>query len=106
MASFKNALEGMELQKVAKESFLDLWVCHHFKVLPTESRFLRLSESQKNLLFVGYLENPTSEQMHEAHNATALVPITDEDAESFKRLGYSEEQIANMKTNLEAASRG
>ncbi len=104
-ASFKNELEGTDLKEIIRESFLDVWICNHFKVLPTEHRFKELSEIQKHLLLVGYLESPTSEEMHAAYQQqdAAGATITEEDEKDFKNIGYTEEQIERMKQQLEAA---
>lgn len=75
-------------------------------VLPTDERFMKLSEVQKNLLFVGYLSHPTSEQLHTANYSTPEAAITDKDVERFSKLGYSAEQIERMRQQLEAARRG
>lgn len=72
-------------------------------MLPTEERFTKLTDLQKQLLFVGYLEHPTSEQLHAANWSADTDQVTDEDEEHFKDLGYTQEQIDRMKEQLEAA---
>jgi len=73
-------------------------------VLPTEERYKRLTENQKYLLYIGWLELPSSEQMKLWHDKKAGDPIiTDEDAKNFKNLGYTKDQIKHMKEQLQNA---
>jgi hypothetical protein len=89
---------------LAKEESLDLWVCHHFRVLPTEDRFKRLTEDQKVLLFFGWLENPSSDQLKRHHDRRATDPVIDDvAAENFKKRGYTSDQIKRMREQLENA---
>jgi hypothetical protein len=79
-------------------------VCHHFRVLPTDDRFKRLTENQKNFLFTGWLELPTSDQIKEWYTKRENEPVvSDEDAENFKKLGYTDAQIRHIKEQLENA---
>jgi len=94
----------VEPKAIARAVSLDLWVCHHFRVLPTEERYKRLTENQKYLLYIGWLELPSSEQMKLWHDKKAGDPIiTDEDAKNFKNLGYTKDQIKHMKEQLQNA---
>jgi len=74
-------------------------------VLPTDDRFKELSETQKNLLFVGYLEHPLSEDMHRGYQKQDDA-ITEETETDFAKLGYLPEQIAHIKEQVEAAKNG
>jgi len=106
VASFRNELEATNLKDAVRDESvrLDLWVINHFRVLPTDDRFKRLTENQKNLLFIGWLENPSSEQLKEWYDRKEDTPvITDEDAKNFEELGYRKEQIARMRDQLEKA---
>lgn len=77
---------------------------HHFRILPTDERYKQLTENQKYLLYFGWLELPTSDQIKEYHTKKAGDPlITDTDAKDFKKLGYSAKQIKRMKEQLENA---
>jgi len=82
-----------------------LWIINHFKVLPTEDRFKELTELQKNLIFVGYLEHPTSEQLHSAHYGAETTKVTKADEKSFGELGYSQEQINRIREQAEIIDR-
>ena len=103
-ASFKKELSVVNPKEAVRAVSLDLWVIHHFRVLPTEERFKRLTKNQKYLLYKGWLELPTSEQIKEYFTKRAGDPvITDDDASNFKKLGYTPEQIRRMKEQLENA---
>ena len=79
-------------------------MCHHFKILPTDERYKKLTENQKYLLYIGWLELPTSEQIKQWYAKKSGEPIiTDEDAENFRKLGYTSAQIKKMKEQLENA---
>lgn len=56
------------------------------------------------LLFYGYLENPTPEEMHKAYRDQSTGPSIDKrEADNLKKLGYSDEKIARMKEELKKA---
>ncbi len=94
----------MDPKEAVRAVSLDLWVCHHFRVLPTEERYKRLTENQKYLLYIGWLELPSSDQMKEWHDRKAGDPIiTEDDAKDFENLGYTKEQIKHMKEQLQNA---
>lgn len=84
---------------------LDLWICNHFQVLPTDERFKTLTDRQKILLFQGYLETPTSGQIHESHMMQLKQEeIWNEQREmELKRMGYTLEQIERIKDNYRKA---
>lgn len=79
-------------------------MCHHFRVLPTDERYKRLTDNQKNLLFFSWIELPSSDQIKAWHDKKAGDPVVSaEDEENFKNLGYSKEQIRRIKEQLENA---
>jgi len=79
-------------------------VCHHFRVLPTEERYKRLTENQKYLLYIGWLELPTSDQIKQWYVKKAGEPVvTEEDAKNFEKIGYSKAQIKRIREQLENA---
>ena len=89
---------------MVKELAVDLWICHHFKVLPTEDRFKRLTPRQKDLLYVSWTELPTSDQIKKWHADKKGNPVvTGEDAKQFRKLGYTPEQIKRIKEQLKNA---
>jgi len=95
----------VDLKRVAKSSLLDLWVCDHYRVLPTDERFLNLSDEQKNLLFVGYLERATDEAIYQSYHSKPEMAVTDEDADVLTKAGYSPAQIRRIRYNLEVAKK-
>lgn len=89
------------MKEAAREESLDLWILHHFRVLPTDDRFKRLTENQKVLLFFGWKELPTSDQIKQFFDRKQGDPVIDEGAEkSFRRIGYTPAQIRRMKEQL------
>lgn len=104
MTNFENAFAQADLKKVLQAEYLDLWVMEHFRVLPTDERFLKLSLKQKALLFTAFLELPTDEMLHMGHRLANRAPeIDDDEADNLKNLGYSDEQIKRMRAQLKAA---
>lgn len=94
----------MDPKAVARALNLDLWVCHHFRILPTDKRYKRLTENQKYLLYIGWLELPTSDQIKLWYTKKSGEPvISEEDETNFKKIGYTSAQIKRMKKQLENA---
>lgn len=94
----------MECMKaIINEVSLDLWICHHFRVLPTEGRFKRLTENQKRLLFYSFQEMPTDDELimdvriREDAERQALPP------DDLIKLGYTQEQIDRILHNIAIA---
>ena len=100
-ANFRNELETADLEELAREESLDLWVCHHFRVLPTDDRYKRLTNNQKVLLFFGWKTLPSSEQIKRFFDRKEGDPTIDKGtAANFKKLGYTATQIRRMKEQL------
>lgn len=100
-ANFRRELETATLEEVAREESLDLWVCHHFRVLPTDDRYKRLTGNQKVLLFVGWKTLPSSDQIKQFFDRKDSDPAIDKTtASNFRKLGYSQAQIRRMKEQL------
>ena len=92
------------MKTIVKEVSLDLWICNHFKVLPTEERFKKLTPNQKALLYTGWVELPTSDQIKKFYDSKDTDPvITKSDETNFKALGYTPAQLKRMKEQLENA---
>lgn len=73
-------------------------------MLPTDDRFKRLTPRQKDFLYLGWLELPTSDQIKEWYSKKKDDPVvTKEDAKNFQKLGYTAEQIKRMKEQLKNA---
>jgi len=72
--------------------------------LPTDDRFKKLSYEQKNLLFTGFLELPTAEQMKASYSADTRLPrIGVEEEQNLKNLGYSDKSIDRIRDQLKLA---
>jgi len=100
--NFRKSLEEVDPKAVIEAIRLDLWVIHHFRVLPTDHRFKSLTVNQKRLLLESWMNLPTSDQLKEYQYRTTEDPeITTKDEELFALAGYSPEQIARMKDQLE-----
>lgn len=93
----------MDLPEVAKAVALDLWICDHYKVLPTEDRYKQLSEQQKYLLFLGFVGQPTDEEMHASYRNSQTIGIGDREKKNLQGLGYTSAQILKMRKELEKA---
>lgn len=66
--------------------------------------FKRLTDNQKNLLFVSWCELPTSEDIKRWYTRRAGEPVISEsDAKDFQKLGYSKAQIGRIREQLENA---
>ena len=53
---------------------------------------------------MGWLENPTSEQMKRVYDKQSEAPIvTKDDEKDFIKRGYTKEQVKRIKENLENA---
>jgi len=73
-------------------------------VLPTDQRFLELSQKQKDLLFVSFLEMPTDSVMRQTHiESKRLAEIDDDTATNLKNLGYTDAQLAKIRAQLQLA---
>lgn len=92
------------MSAVAQATPLDAWIINHFKVLPTDERFIKLTERQKVYLFYTYLEFPTDEQLHKVHSQAKTVPqVTKDDIPAFTDMGYSPAQIRQINKDLKNA---
>jgi hypothetical protein len=91
---------------VVRASGLDLWVCHHFRVLPTDDRFKELSFRQKLLLFRSHEYLPTDDDLRYSSLVQRRARSESLPTGDLKRMGYTPEQIKRMKEQLEAAGQG
>jgi len=94
-----------DFKEIAQATILDTWVCQTFKVLPTDPRFMELTENQKTLLMVAHMENISSEDLynyakHMRYEKMQQVHIDDEEKDSLRALGYTDEQIDNMNDEI------
>lgn len=80
-----------------------MWICHHFKVLPTDKRFKDLTENQKELLLAGFIENPTDKEIMQYYRNMSKELINEDDIIAFKEMGYTQEQIDRIQKNMQIA---
>jgi hypothetical protein len=81
-----------------------LWVVEHYRVLPTDPRYKELTDDQIELLFVNFLTTLTPDEQRRFYiqklaeeQEEAQFPV-----EEFKKLGYSEEQLAEIREGVKA----
>lgn len=99
--NFQNSFKKTDWPQIVSNHRLDLWICHHFRVLPTEKRFKRLTEKQKVLLLHSWIELPTSEQLKAVnHDESRLPAIDDTTEENLLNVGYTQEQIDTIKEQI------
>lgn len=91
------------MKKIVKANSLDLWICHHFKVLPTDDRFKKLTNNQKDLLLAGFIENPTDKEIIQYHRNIEKEIVNEDDIEAFREGGYTEDQIERIQKNIQIA---
>ena len=91
------------MKEAAKAVALDLWICDRFDVLPTEERYKLLTDRQKYLLFQGFIERPQDDNIHRAYWISQRDTFSKRDEINLLGLGYTQEQLAKMKDELEKA---
>ena len=79
-----------------------MWVIHHFRVLPTDDRFLKLSDDVKMMLFYGWVELPNSDEIRAGYVERNRIEFTEQDALELLDYGYSPEQTARIRRELES----
>lgn len=73
-------------------------------MLPTDKRYLRLTERQKLLLFHGYVQRAPDEAIRESIARENTPLLGEGDKVNFvKVLGYTPEQVRRMEENLRRA---
>lgn len=87
-----------------QEVSIDLWICNYYRVLPTDEKFKRLTERQKELLLFSFLEQPSEMELHYAYRKRK----EKEDQfsinyDNLRKRGYTEEQIRRMRIEIEKA---
>ena len=102
MTNFASEFGATDISEVIQSQALDLWICNHYKVLPTDDRFKRLGDEQKYMLFKAYLEQPLSDEIHKAYRQSK--PTLDTTTENnLKKLGYTPEQLRRLQHEIEKA---
>jgi hypothetical protein len=79
-----------------------LWVIEHFRVLPTDERFVKLSESQVSLLYGSWLHSLPDDYVKREYWASKKekAPIKEKEEEALRDLGYSDDDIAAIKKEI------
>lgn len=74
----------------------------HFQVLPTEERYKKLTTDQVEVLFLNFLMSPTAEEYKNAYREGKREEQAEEDfpKEELEGMGYTEEEIEQMKQDL------
>ena len=71
-------------------------------MLPTDDRFKTLTEKQKELLLISFLEQPTEEQLHMAYQQSQKREADfNVNPTNLRKTGYSEEQIRRIRAELD-----
>jgi hypothetical protein len=78
----------------------------HFKVLPTDDRFKQLTDRQKELLWVGFLNGGDDNAMRSNYQEQQRndMEIDEQEEEDLLKCGYTKEKIARMKAELKKVS--
>lgn len=74
----------------------------HFQVLPTDSRYQKLTTDQIEVLFLNFLMSPTIEEYKTAYREGKREEQAEEDfpKEELEELGYTKEEIEQIKEDL------
>ena len=101
---FEKNLGKANFIEFVKDIALDLWVCNHYRVLPTDERYKKLHEEQKYLLFVGFLEQPLPEEIHSAYRQkNPSTHIKESELLSLEKCGYGSEAIEELRKQFKLA---
>jgi hypothetical protein len=87
------------LEGLSERTRIRLWTLEHFRKLPTEESYLKLTQEQCELLYLSYMVQATPEEVRdeflrerrrekERDDAEAEMP-----KEEFEDMGYSEDEI-------------
>jgi hypothetical protein len=93
------------LKKEIKDDYdlqLNLWVINHFKVLPTDDRFKRLTQNQKSLLLQGYLESPDSSslKLYFLEEQKKDISFSEDEEKALLDSGYDTKQLEKIKKEI------
>ena len=85
-------------RQIDPETLERLWVIEHFKILPTDERYLKLSEGQISLVMSYWLDSASEDEMKRAFWENKKKTAPDDDP--LKGLGYSQKQIDAIKAEM------
>lgn len=72
----------------------------HYRVLPTDPRYLALTDEQVEVLFFSFLSMPTEEQWKEWYRKQKAESRLDIPVEQLKEMHYSDAEIAQIRKEL------
>ena len=77
---------------------MKLWLINHFRVLPTDERFKKLTEDQIELLFISFISMPGDEDYKRAYirKRTGEELASGLPREALRKMGYTDEQIKKI----------
>ena len=104
--NYKIDLSKLDYDKAARLNAVDIWICTYYKKLPTEKAFQELSDEAKFLLFQGFLNSPSSEELKE-HNMNRIKAEQEQFSNSaLKKAGYTDEDIQMIRAQMAQAALG
>jgi len=81
---------------------MKLWLIEHFRILPTDERYKKLSEDQIEILFCNFLSSPIDEEYKNTYRQgmSKKDVVKSMPTELFKDMGYSEEDIKQISQEI------
>lgn len=84
-----------------------LWLIEHFRILPTDERYKKLSEDQIEILFCNFLSSPIDEEYKNTYRQgmSKTDVIKSMPTELFKDMGYDENDIKQISQEIAVGGR-
>ena len=84
---------------------MKLWVIEHFRVLPTDRRYKKLTEEQIEILFCSFVSSPTDDEYKQAfrRGMSKKEVIDTMPKELMEEMGYTEEDVQQISLQLAAS---
>jgi hypothetical protein len=79
--------------KLSPQTHARLWVCEHFRVLPTEDRYKKLTDLQAGLLFSNWLNSVPDDTLRREYWSSISKKPKAPSREELAAIGYKPEQI-------------
>jgi len=79
-----------------------LWLIEHFRILPTDERYKKLSEDQIEILFCSFLSSPIDEEYRKTYRKgmSKTDVIKTMPKELFTEMGYSEKDMEQISQEI------
>lgn len=76
-----------------------LWLIEHFRILPTDERYTRLSDTQVSVLVNNWLNMPDEYEMKRSYWEKKLKTIAANPppVDQLREIGYSDEEIRKIQ---------